>query len=99
MYIDAHLDREDGTRLRTVPDRIGVADFVRSRSEGTTCIRFIDPYGYTVFNRGQSGVLRLEWAALADGAPEDFFPWITGVADLILRCSTEMHLYVRFDGD
>lgn len=99
MYIDAHLEREDGTRLTTVRDGIGVADFVRSRSEGTTCMRFIDPYGYTIFNRDQSGVLLLEWAALADGAPEDLVPWITGVADLILRCSAEIHMYVRFSGD
>lgn len=97
--IQAHLETEDGTRLVSVWDRVGVADFVRSRSEGTTCMRFIDPYGDTVFNRTQCGVLRDEWVALADGAPEAVQRWIDDVAALIERCSTDMHLYVRFSGD
>lgn len=97
--IQAHLESEDGTRLVSVWDRVGVADFVRSRSEGTTCMRFIDPYGNTVFNRAQCGVLRDEWDVLGDGAPEAVRRWIDDVAALLERCSTDMHLYVRFSGD
>ena len=83
----------------SVWDRIGVADFVRSRSTGTICMKFIDPYGYTVFNRSQCAVLREEWTALMEGAPDDVLAWIQDVAGLIHRCSTELHLYVRFSGD
>lgn len=99
MHVDAHLEREDGTKLQTIRDFAGVADYLRSRSEGTTCMRFIDPYGETIFNRGQCGVLREEWACLADGAPEHVQRWIDDVAKLIERCSSDMHLYVRFSGD
>ena len=99
MHIDAHLEREDGSKLETIRDFAGVADFVRSRSEGTTCLRFIDPYGETIFNRGQCGVLRDEWSALAADAPEDAQSWVNDVARLIERCATDMHLYVRFSGD
>ena len=99
MHIDAHLEREDGTKLETTRDLIGVADFLRARSEGTACMRFIDPYGETVFNRGQCGVLLDEWAVLANDVPEDTQGWVNDVAQLIERCATDVHLYVRFSGD
>ncbi len=97
--LQVHLEREDGTRLVSVWDRVGVADHVRSRSQDTTCMKFIDPYGNTIFNRGQCGVLRDEWEVLVDDAPEDVRRWIGDVAKLIERCASDMHLYVRFSGD
>lgn len=97
--LHVYLERENGERLASCGDLVGAAPFVRSKSEGTLCVRFIDAYGNTVFNRGQCGVLREEWLALVDGTPADLEPWVRCVSDLIERCANEIHLYLRFVGD
>jgi hypothetical protein len=99
VALQVHLEDEEGIRLVSVWDRVGVADFVWSRSEGTICMRFIDRYGETIFNGGQCVVLRREWSALSDDAPENVRRWIADVAGLIERCATDVHLYLRFSGD
>jgi hypothetical protein len=67
---------------------------------GTCCLRFLDPYGDTVFNQEQLPVLLAELRALRQRAPDP--EGATMLDDLLryLEAATEqVHTYVRFVGD
>lgn len=66
------------------------------------CIRFIDPYGDTVFNHIQAKTLLIEWDSI-----HDFFVskgaeqlW-TDIRNLISFCASDkgIHCYIVFIGD
>lgn len=65
-----------------------------------TCLRFIDPYGDTIFNPLQAAVMVEEWdrlkAAFAEKNAESLW---ADIRKLIVRCSEEPHVYLRFIGD
>ncbi len=76
---------------------------ISPRWDDTTfsCLRFIDPYGMTIFNRQQCKVLideihrqRAVLALEADGER-----WLDDLERLVQRAATDVHLYVRFVGD
>ena len=65
-----------------------------------TCLRFIDPYGDTYFNRLQMRLFIAEWGRTF-GMPhsekaKELFGRIKGLAE---RCAIEPHLYLKFMGD
>jgi hypothetical protein len=64
------------------------------------CLRFIDPYGDTIFNGLQMEQFLLEWRELAKNAksPEDAAV-LTQVEHLARRCRETPHLYLKFYGD
>jgi hypothetical protein len=68
MGCDLHLEDERGAQLADLPDPrdyVGWAVGLASASP-TVCLRFIDPYGDTVFNRGQAPVLIQELVMARD---------------------------------
>lgn len=68
--------------------------------ESYCCVRFIDPYGDTIFNPLQAAAMIEEWdrlkAAFVDKNAEPFW---AEVRDMIVRCSEKRHRYLRFVGD
>jgi hypothetical protein len=71
-----------------------------SDDPGYVLLNYVDWYGDTVFNRLQMPRFLDEWrrlrdAALADGAV-DLHAKVTAMAE---RCSAEVHLYLKFQGD
>ena len=68
--------------------------------ESFSCIRFIDPYGDTIFNRYQAQVMINEWDRLKNTFVEtnEEKQW-EEIRQLIVRCSEEPHLYLKFIGD
>ncbi len=64
------------------------------------CLRFIDPYGDTIFNPLQARVLLVEWDGLlmcfreshADGL------W-QRLRSMMVTCSEQPHTYLRFIGE
>ena len=65
------------------------------------CVRFVDHYGDTVFNRLQMNALRQDLAVLRNerddsNADMDVFDQLEA---LIIRCHEEPHLYLKFIGD
>ena len=102
MGIQIVLQDEQGKNLsEVVHDPQGVIALSLPDLNGSyVCIRFIDPYGDTIFNRLQAAVLVEEWDRLkplfsepnAEGLWDD-------VRKLIVRCSEEPHTYLRFIGD
>ena len=88
--VDLLLDPENLTK-RILPD---ISD---ARSQ---CLRFIDPYGDTVFNRNQLPVLIIEIETMLQGT-EDHKVRLHGKAiiELARRALSEVHQYFKFYGD
>jgi hypothetical protein len=65
-----------------------------------TCLRFVDPYGDTVFNRLQVGPLLEDLHLIRDSSEmHQYEAAIRKIEELIERCQKEPHLYIRFVGD
>ena len=66
----------------------------------TCCVRFIDPYGDTVFNRGQVPVLLEELRALQRQHPDpELASVLSEMCAFVERAVDQIHTYVRFVGD
>jgi hypothetical protein len=65
-----------------------------------SCLRFIDRYGDTVFNRLQMSVFLDEWNWIVEKATsEEEKNLVLHIKDLATRCQKEPHLYLMFFGD
>jgi hypothetical protein len=102
MALDAWLVKiDDDERIATVHDMSWSGnDLLRHGSPGTVLLRFIDPYGYTIFNRIQCAVLHDEWTAAGENLEsEEARRWAAEVAGLLRRCADEYGFFVRFVGE
>lgn len=64
------------------------------------CLRFIDPYGDTIFNRLQIPVLIKELNRIAGTAKtKEDKQFLKELLKLAEQCRDEPHLYLRFIGD
>jgi hypothetical protein len=64
------------------------------------CLRFVDPYGDTIFNQLQLPVLLKEWEHLTQLSSNDAERHaMQAVRDLLEYCLAEPHRYLRFYGD
>lgn len=103
MAMEVVLQDERGNDIgEAIRDPIGViADCVPDPNDASySCIRFVDPYGDTIFNRLQAVVAVKEWdrvgCAFSEMGAQDLW---AGVRQLLVCCSEEPHTYVRFTGD
>jgi len=103
MPIVVMLKDERGSRLgEYVNDSIGVIVNSLPDVDDCTysCVRFIDPYGNTVFNPLQAKVMIDEWDRLKESFSEkDAEILWTDVRSLIVHCANEVHVYLWFIGD
>ena len=69
-------------------------------TDGTACLRFVDPYGDTVFNQLQIPVLigELEAVAARAGAG-DLVSTVAGLIAFLRQCDEQAHTYVKVIGD
>jgi hypothetical protein len=104
--IRVELRTESGQVVRDLPDPAGgsfdaAGDFDRLLSDVRGLLRYVDPYGDTVFNRIQMPDLISDVDML--GRREDVKPIESrGLARLRImaeRCRETPHLYVWFIGD
>ena len=102
MGIDVRLEDERGRLRAAVPDPHGrLAVLLAGAVDcGPVCLRFIDPYGDTTFNRHQMATLVPELEAAVRGA-RDAASAEHGLAVLRLSrsCRDGVHLYLKFVGD
>lgn len=64
------------------------------------CLRFIDWYGYTVFNHLQMPTFLEEWQRLKDKTnSEEEIQLLLKIENLAFDCQSEQHEYLRFIGD
>lgn len=103
MGIEVVLQDEGGVSVsEIVHDPLGViAHCLPDLGDGAySCVRFIDPYGDTIFNPRQAVVMVEEWDRLEDSFSERDAGTLWGdVRKLIVRCSEEPHIYLKFIGD
>ena len=102
MGLEIFLQDERGNRLASASDHRGVLARMTVAEEHTEscCLRFIDPYGHTMFNQLQMPTLlrELDWLGSTVSDPEDYSViWATQT--LALRCQGETDLYPLFVGD
>ncbi|MCU1395269.1 MAG: hypothetical protein JWM34_3697 [Ilumatobacteraceae bacterium] len=92
------LRTERGELIRRVVD-VGHIEEAASASTSGCCLRFIDPYGETVFNYLQAPVLADEIESARDAAPADSRDSLTSVAALARECADNGGTYLWFIGD
>lgn len=102
MGIDVRWEDEDGTLLEEVldPRTLLIRGIDTPSQFDTVCVRFIDPYGDTVFNQLQVPTLigELEDAEGRVTDPADRLH-LRAVLGLARKCRGEVHTYLRFFGD
>jgi hypothetical protein len=80
-----------------------VANLATSRwptLSGTVCLRFVDPWGDTVFNQAQLAVLLAELRVeTAEPGNAEYAVHLSRVAQLVERAQEQMHTYIKFIGD
>ena len=101
MGIDAQIEDEEGKQIQFCHD--GSSSFARlltaSDLSKSVCLRFIDPYGDTIFNQGQAAVLLEELKSVRDAADATAASYIDNVLRFVDTASRSPHHYVRFIGD
>ena len=101
MGIDVIVQSESGETLQSCPDPHGLLPKLLRDVDvsGTTCLRFIDPYGDTVFNRAQSQVLAQELDAVRPHLGEPSATFVDTVVRFANQVASDVHLYLKFVGD
>lgn len=102
MGLSVILEDEQGVRMAGVEDPENLlhrllpsADDLRSR-----CLRYVDWYGDTVFNRRQViDILNELKLLMSDASTHEERVLLQQLFDLALRCKDGVHLYLKFYGD
>lgn len=103
MGIDLLWEEENGTELARLDDpQCLLKEFLPSESAALefACLRFVDPYGDTIFNSLQLPILLQELRALVSTPMEQPVAEHLGKAiALVANAQDHIHTYVRFVGD
>lgn len=68
--------------------------------ESYPLLRYIDPYGDTIFNQAQVAALLEEWARIKQRAKlEEQQVIVNSIAHLAQFCLEHLHTYLKFVGD
>ena len=102
MGIDLQWEGEKGDVLGWLPDEHDMVEQIvaASKQENTACLRFIDPYGDTVFNQFQITVFLTELRdvpleALSEGARLHR----QKLEEMAVKAQGKVHTYLKFYGD
>jgi len=102
MGLEIVLQDEHGRLLDSVVDPTNILHRLLPQSNDTDsrCLRYVDWYGDTLFNRQQVDDLLEELQVLLDNAREYPEKELLGrIMDFARRCKREPHLYLKFSGD
>jgi hypothetical protein len=100
MPISIQIEDERGVREGEAWWNVRSTAVLVGEHPGTCCLRFIDPYGDTIFNRGQIPVLLEELRVLsARESDAELATILVEVARFVERAANQIHTYVRFVGD
>ena len=101
MGIDVYIESETGEKIAELLDEKGiVARLMPTDNARFLLLRYVDPYGNTVFNRKQMEqiLVELEQIKRVSRASEEI-ERVLQLADMARRCQSEPHLYLKFYGD
>ena len=102
MGIDVRLEDEDGNEEKSVLDPgFDLEKLLPSIEDETSyCLRFIDPYGDTVFNNLQIPKFIFELEKAIEKVDDEKAITIgKEILNLAKECSKDVHLYLKFYGD
>lgn len=97
--ISAVLQDEEGN---AISERIDLPKDLLPRPDDTRflCLRFVDPYGDTLFNRLQAPAVVQDLRLLGTGvSSSNHQSVVERLQALASRCQRETHSYLRFIGD
>jgi hypothetical protein len=100
--IQVVLETESGEQcdLVTEPRKMLINLLPGARDESFPLLRYVDPYGLTIFNRLQMDSFLPEWARLYDRTKTvEEREHLKRIESLARRCRDEVHLYLKFVGD
>jgi hypothetical protein len=102
MPLTIQLTDERGKMMKQVLDRSWFLNggVLPLDDKSYSLLRYINPYGNTVFNQLQMRDFLNEWQRLRAAArvPEEI-ALMDGVENLARECQAEPHLYLKFVGD
>ena len=103
MGIDLQWITESGEVLERVLDPQNTLSKIVDAApnvEETICLRFIDPYGDTIFNRAQMEVLREELLSVPESALDtEASEHKKKIVELTTKAEAKVHTYLKFYGD
>jgi hypothetical protein len=102
MAMTIRLQGEDCEKIDEVHDPQGllVSCLPLLIDQSYHCLRFIDPYGDTYFNRMQIETFSAEWDRIFDKVQEKETKRLSvAIKSLAQRSQQEQHLYLKFLGD
>lgn len=103
MGVDVQLETESGEVVQFVGDDQGI--FLRTAldgrlNSGKTCLRFIDPFGNTIFNFNQWPVVMEELEFINQHSTDnDLKEYARKVLKLLSDSRNKRHHYLKFVGD
>ena len=100
-FLTVELRTAGGEVLQQVFDEGAIARIRPPLDDSSSaCLRFIDPYGDTVFNPFQAAVLSEELSAAIElGGAADDHERLTRVIEIANRCAEGIHVHLLFIGD
>ena len=101
MPIKVALQNIDGKKYREVAPAMGALNELLPIDDPRyPMLRYVDPYGNTIFNGLQMYPLLEELKKLAEECPTDPGKEIIGqICELAIHCRDHPHTFVRFIGD
>ncbi|MFO1521505.1 MAG: hypothetical protein U1G05_05595 [Kiritimatiellia bacterium] len=100
QHIGLKREHEDGSLLSIFDEGKSIDLRIFHHDISTTiCLRFIDPYGDTIFNQLQLPVVIQEIEALKASTTDSEFSESVARVIEFLKDSEEVHVHVRFVGD
>ena len=103
MGIDLQMVNERGEVLERIYDPQQTVMKILSAApdfDASICLRFIDPYGDTIFNRAQIAVLHQELLSVPDSSLEATArEHKQEMLELAKKAEGKVHTYLKFYGD
>lgn len=99
QYIELRRENEGGATIAHYGGNGFPLEVLGLAPRDSVCLRFIDPYGETVFNQLQIPVLIEELAELRSRSASAELRNRLNAVVAFLSASRELHTYVRFSGD
>lgn len=102
MAIDVQLESETGECLESLQDPSNLVARLLPRLDDaqSICLRFVDPYGDTVFNNLQMATLIIELEnAIENASDERVAAHGKAILRMLNTCRNTVHTYVKFYGD
>lgn len=90
------LENEDREKIDSLDSELEFPSVIL-KQDGTKLLKYLDPYGDTIFNRNQMNDLLSDLSVALRHEPTNSV--INEVIQLANRCASEPHLYLSFYGD